>query len=123
MIFCCRGQVSHYALFIAEDDGSPDADFPCLEPREVVGKFGFTTLALVRVSSPKKEAPASSPTSTPLPESNRPNNESAETVLVNSHAPITVLESTDFHSFTGFLLHKVRPKTEISLGKLGKSQS
>jgi len=26
------------------------------------------------------------------------------------------LESTDYHSFSGFLLHKVRPKTEISLG-------
>lgn len=40
--------MNNYALFIAEDDGSPDADFPWLVTKEDVGKFGFTSLALVR---------------------------------------------------------------------------
>jgi hypothetical protein len=99
--------VDNYALFIAEDDGSPDADFPCLEPKEVVGKFGFTSLALVRSANPSKET-----------------KKDVETIKIvdqiNAEKPeerVTVLESTDYHSFKGFLLHKVRPNTEITLGK------
>ncbi|XP_014251577.1 target of rapamycin complex 2 subunit MAPKAP1 [Cimex lectularius] len=42
-----RDSASHYGLYIAEDDGDVDWDFPCLDSREVVGKFGFTYLALV----------------------------------------------------------------------------
>lgn len=34
-------------MHIAEDDGEIDWDFPCLDPRETVGKFGFKFLALV----------------------------------------------------------------------------
>lgn len=36
-----------YGLYIAEDDGDVDWDFPCLDSREVVSKFGFSYLALV----------------------------------------------------------------------------
>ncbi|KAK4026800.1 target of rapamycin complex 2 subunit MAPKAP1 [Daphnia magna] len=100
------GTVDNYALFIAEDDGSPDADFPCLEPKEVVGKFGFTSLALVRSTQPPKEV--------------KKDNETIKTTdQLTAEKPDdrgTVLESTDYHSFKGFLLHKVRPKTEITLG-------
>jgi hypothetical protein len=42
-----RDSVDHYGLYIAEDDGEVDWDFPCLDPRETVGKFGFNYLALV----------------------------------------------------------------------------
>jgi hypothetical protein len=42
-----RDSVNHYGLYIAEDDGEVDWDFPCLDPRETVGKFGFNYLALV----------------------------------------------------------------------------
>lgn len=101
------GPVENYALYIAEDDGSPDADFPCLEPKEAVGKFGFTSLALVRASNLQKD-----------------NKKETETVKEVEQASTekreergTVLESTDYHSFKGYLLHKVRPKTEITLGK------
>lgn len=99
--------MDNYALFIAEDDGSPDSDFPCLEPKEVVGKFGFTSLALVRSKHPPKET--------------KQDHETTKTTdQVSAKKPDdrgTVLESTDYHSFKGFLLHKVRPKTEIGLGK------
>lgn len=44
---CFRDNVNHYGLFIAEDDGDVDWDFPCLNSSETVGKFGFTYLALV----------------------------------------------------------------------------
>nr|CAG4647936.1 EOG090X072S [Moina brachiata] len=100
-----NGAVEQFSLFIAEDDGSPDADFPCLDPKEVVGKFGFTSLALVRVTKPasevKKEQVERQKTESPAP-SQPPEGSS--------------LESTDYHSFKGFLLHKVRQKTEVEIG-------
>ena len=104
--FLNSGTADNYALFIAEDDGSPDADFPCLEPKEVVGKFGFTSLALVRSANPPKEAKKEleATKTTDQPSNEKPEDRSA------------ILESTDYHSFKGFLLHKVRPKTEITLG-------
>jgi hypothetical protein len=47
-ISCCdRDDVSQFALYIAEDDGEVDWDFPCLDPKETVAKFGFSYLALV----------------------------------------------------------------------------
>nr|CAG4638478.1 EOG090X072S [Cyclestheria hislopi] len=97
--------VNNYALFIAEDDGSPDVDFPSLEPKETVGKFGFTTLALVRIAKPKAESPK---------EADVEKKESAQEKIIDN--PENTLESTDFNTFKGFLLHKVRPKTEVTLG-------
>lgn len=42
-----RDNVSNYSLYIAEDDGDVDWDFPCLDSREVISKFGFSYLAIV----------------------------------------------------------------------------
>lgn len=112
------GTINQFALFIAEDDGSPDADFPCLEPSEIVGKFGFTTLALVQVASPERDHSANMLTAATTSSTNSGKAVDALNVETGSIIqPTPVLESTDFHSFTGFLLHKVRPKTEIILGK------
>lgn len=36
-------------MYIAEDDGEIDWDFPCLDPTEVIGKFEFSTLGLVEM--------------------------------------------------------------------------
>ncbi|XP_060602079.1 target of rapamycin complex 2 subunit MAPKAP1-like [Ruditapes philippinarum] len=44
-----------YCLHIAEDDGEVDTDFPSLDSKEPVSKFGFTKLALVQ-----KDVPTSS---------------------------------------------------------------
>ena len=114
----CSGPVSHYALLIAEDDGSPDADFPCLEPKEVVGKFGFTTLALVGVASPKRETSDDNIKTPPTSPTDKEPTAAAAAANNNQVQVNSVLESTDFHSFSGFLLHNVRPKTEVSIGKL-----
>ena len=117
--------MDNYALFIAEDDGSPDSDFPCLEPREVVAKFGFTSLALVRSSKPANNNPghnneASSKKdgeAVSVDESNKTDQQSTTEKGEDGQASKAILESTDYHSFKGFLLHKVRPKTDITLGK------
>ena len=47
-----KGSAENYAIHIAEDDGEIDWDFPCLDPRETVGKFGFKFLALVESKGP-----------------------------------------------------------------------
>ena len=41
-----------YCLHIAEDDGEVDTDFPSLDSREPVSKFGFTKLAIVEKDIP-----------------------------------------------------------------------
>ena len=42
-----RDNTDMYGLHIAEDDGEVDTDFPSLDSKEPVSKFGFTKLALV----------------------------------------------------------------------------
>ncbi|XP_070531704.1 target of rapamycin complex 2 subunit MAPKAP1-like [Ptychodera flava] len=42
-----KESVEGYSLHIAEDDGEVDTDFPALDNREVISKFGFHSLALV----------------------------------------------------------------------------
>ena len=48
-----------YSLHIMEDDGEIDSDFPPLESREPVSKFGFDQLGLVVSSSSSRLAAAS----------------------------------------------------------------
>ena len=38
---------------IAEEDGEVDTDFPALDSKEAISKFGFSTLALVEKEIPK----------------------------------------------------------------------
>lgn len=39
--------VTNYGLYITEEDGEVDRDFPCLDEKECVAKYGFTCLGLV----------------------------------------------------------------------------
>lgn len=41
-------------MYIAEDDGEVDWDFPCLDPTEVISKFEFATLGLVEMKASDK---------------------------------------------------------------------
>ncbi|XP_072016011.1 target of rapamycin complex 2 subunit MAPKAP1-like isoform X2 [Amphiura filiformis] len=45
--------VENYALMIAEEDGEVDTDFPALDSKEAISKFGFNTLALTEKELPK----------------------------------------------------------------------
>ncbi|KAJ1520750.1 hypothetical protein ONE63_003845 [Megalurothrips usitatus] len=47
-----KSTIESYSVNIAEDDGEIDWDFPCLDPRETVGKFGFKFLALTESKCP-----------------------------------------------------------------------
>lgn len=44
-----REDISRYGLYITEDDGEVDWAFPCLDPREAISKFEFTTLGLIEM--------------------------------------------------------------------------
>lgn len=41
---------ARYALYMAEPDGTIDTDFPSLDLKEPIGKFGFELLGLVDVA-------------------------------------------------------------------------
>jgi len=42
-----KDNIDNYSLCIAEETGEVDLDFPSLDPKEAISKFGFTDLALV----------------------------------------------------------------------------
>jgi len=49
-----REDISHYGLYITEDDGEIDWAFPCLDPHETISKFEFTTLGLIEMKPSDK---------------------------------------------------------------------
>ena len=55
-----RENIDRYFLHIAEDDGEVDTDFPALDNREPISKFGFAKLALVESDEPIEQVPKSS---------------------------------------------------------------
>ena len=50
-----QGPVENYSLFMCEEDGSVDWDFPALDSGEPLGKYGFTILAVVEQNKPEQE--------------------------------------------------------------------
>eukprot|EP00794_Sanderia_malayensis_P005895 gene5895-6580_t len=50
--------VKLYSLLIAEDDGEVDMDFPALDEKELITKFGFQFLAVVEKDTPAKPQPS-----------------------------------------------------------------
>nr|CAG4640894.1 EOG090X072S [Eulimnadia texana] len=99
-----REPIDNFALFIAEDDGSPDKDFPCLDRRENVSKFGFTTLAMVKIAAPSPSVPRGQ------------ENEVAASPVAEGSRVSPQPSATDYQTFRCFLLQKIRPKTEVFLG-------
>ena len=55
LFFIIRTNVETYCLMIAEEDGEVDMDFPALDSKEAMSKFGFNTLALVEKDAPQDE--------------------------------------------------------------------
>ena len=49
------GLAENYSLFMCEEDGSVDWDFPALDSGEPLGKYGFNVLAVVESSKPEQE--------------------------------------------------------------------
>ncbi|XP_060527132.1 stress-activated map kinase-interacting protein 1 [Cylas formicarius] len=119
--------VSNYGLFITEEDGEVDRDFPALDSRECIAKFGFTCLGLVEHKEPVRnisfdcmEDLPSSPeslggkkrtTSASKAEENKQIN---DMMLMDGHN--RAMEAPLYKSYRVNIINKVRQKSEVHLG-------
>eukprot|EP00102_Acyrthosiphon_pisum_P021788 XP_016658998.1 PREDICTED: target of rapamycin complex 2 subunit MAPKAP1 isoform X4 [Acyrthosiphon pisum] len=114
-----KDSVDCYALYIAEDDGEIDFDFPCLDSRETVAKFGFGFLAIVERDS--KFAPSTSNHSPTSQEGNSVLSENVNTKaqqqLEGELNKLLAIEAPLYQLYHVNILNKVRAKIEIHLGK------
>uniref|UniRef100_A0A1Q3F155 Putative stress-activated map kinase-interacting protein 1 n=1 Tax=Culex tarsalis TaxID=7177 RepID=A0A1Q3F155_CULTA len=129
--------VKHYGLFMSEEDGEIDLDFPALDVREPCSKFCFTHLALAErrpsdvqirfdqrtrsmtsdlgeVTSPV----ALSPEEPPPPEPRGMTDQQRED-LDKMLGHTSKLEAPLYRSFQVLIVHKARLKTEVQLGISG----
>ncbi|XP_038111533.1 stress-activated map kinase-interacting protein 1 [Culex quinquefasciatus] len=123
--------VKHYGLFMSEEDGEIDLDFPALDVREPCSKFCFTHLALAErrpsdqrtrsmtsdlgeVSTPIALSPEETPPSEP-----RGMTDQQREDLVKMIGHTSKLEAPLYRSFQVLIVHKARLKTEVQLGISG----
>uniref|UniRef100_T1I6Y7 Uncharacterized protein n=1 Tax=Rhodnius prolixus TaxID=13249 RepID=T1I6Y7_RHOPR len=115
-----KDNVNHYGLFIAEDDGDVDWDFPCLNSSETVGKFGFTYLALVEREKSQHHQEESYPIHFQKTRTNvltydlKPQLQ-FEDDLQKLKGHMTALEAPLYQSFNVHIVNKVRARTEVYL--------
>lgn len=124
--------VTNYGLYITEEDGEVDRDFPCLDAREVVAKFGFTCLGLVEHKTTKNVSFESSHLISHSEPIEEPTNKitsdmaKAEETSKQLNADMqlkvytTALEAPFYKSYRVFIVNKVRAKVEIHLGVSGE---
>ncbi|XP_063226054.1 stress-activated map kinase-interacting protein 1 isoform X2 [Bacillus rossius redtenbacheri] len=121
--------VERYGLYIAEDDGEVDWDFPCLEPRETVAKFGFGFLALVERTEKmlQNEKSDESYEIFNLVEETAPSEPAAKKAqmqdvddLQRMKGHMTAMEAPLYQSYRINIVNKMRSKSEIHLGVSGE---
>ncbi|KAK7789239.1 hypothetical protein R5R35_013054 [Gryllus longicercus] len=119
--------VDQYGLYIAEDDGEVDWDFPCLDPREVISKFGFSYLALVeRKEKVPSEDSATRERNERLMEAggvSEPRRMKAvlkDEDMQRMKGHMTAMEAPLYQSYRVCTVSKVRSRTEIQLGISGE---
>ncbi|XP_008547321.1 target of rapamycin complex 2 subunit MAPKAP1 [Microplitis demolitor] len=119
-----KKEINKYGLYIAEDDGEVDWDFPCLDPREKIGKFEFSALGLVemRLSDRLRHEPTG-PVLPVKPEEIREATEKEQEIFAQDLARMrghtTAIEAPMYQLFRVYVIHKMRTKTEIHLGVSG----
>ncbi|VEN35508.1 unnamed protein product [Callosobruchus maculatus] len=123
--------VLQYGLYITEEDGEVDRDFPCLDAKEPVSKFGFTTLGLVEhkeatktVNFPEEYQPMfnldNNRTRTLSDKSKADENRQMENDIQAVEEHNKLMEAPLYKSFRAFMLSKVKPKVEVSIGVSGE---
>ncbi|KAK2584441.1 hypothetical protein KPH14_006821 [Odynerus spinipes] len=119
-----KEDITKYGLYITEDDGEVDWDFPCLDPREVISKFEFTTLGLVEMK-PSDRARHNTikhiemEVNEELVGKDKEQEEVAED-LAKMEGHTTAMEAPLYQSYRVYIINKVRAKTEIHLGISGE---
>ncbi|XP_055637462.1 stress-activated map kinase-interacting protein 1 [Toxorhynchites rutilus septentrionalis] len=139
--------VKNYGLFMTEEDGEIDIDFPSLDTREPCSKFCFTHLAIAERKTPELQTQSSFSHSGTIRSEHRTRSltsdfgaEPGQTALSTGHPSVTEtklmtlrqqedldkmqghtskLEAPLYRSFQVFILHKARLKTEVQLGISG----
>lgn len=131
--------IKHYGLFMSEEDGEIDLDFPALDVREPCAKFCFTHLAIaerrpsdvqIRSDQRTRSMELGEP-STPIaisppegpPTSSRESKEMTDKQredLDKMLGHTSKLEAPIYRSFQVLIIHKARIKTEVQLGISGE---
>lgn len=118
-------------MYICEEDGEVDGDFPCLDPKESVAKFGFTCLGLVEhketlksvtfpdegqnTSSTDKLGRMRTTSEKSKADENRQKN---DLLAMDEHNKR--MEAPLYQSYRVFMVNKVRPRVEVNLGISGE---
>ncbi|XP_050511268.1 stress-activated map kinase-interacting protein 1 isoform X1 [Diabrotica virgifera virgifera] len=123
---------SQYGLYITEEDGEVDSDFPCLDPKEPISKFGFICLGLVEhkdagksVSFPEDNSvlftiEELNRTRTVSEKSKTDENKQMENYIQAVEDHNKLMEAPLYTSFRAFLMSKVKPKIEVNIGVSGE---
>ncbi|KOC65973.1 Stress-activated map kinase-interacting protein 1 [Habropoda laboriosa] len=116
-----KDDIARYGLYFTEDDGEVDWDLPCLEPREIISKYEFTTLGLAEMK-PSDKAQHNVISWLELSDEEdflEGQNEKQEKVaedLAKMEGHTTAMEAPLYQSYRVYIINKVRTKTEIYLG-------
>ncbi|XP_043275029.1 stress-activated map kinase-interacting protein 1 [Venturia canescens] len=119
-----KEDISKYGLYLTEDDGEVDWDFPCLDPRETIAKFEFTTLGLVEMKESDRArhdtvGPIAKIDEEPTPDNDKEQQDIAEN-LARMEGHTTAMEAPLYQLYRVYIINKVRAKTEIHLGISGE---
>ncbi|XP_044259448.1 stress-activated map kinase-interacting protein 1 [Tribolium madens] len=123
--------VNNYGLYITEEDGEVDRDFPNLDPRENIAKFGFACLGLVEHSDPSKCVSFGNSETVTIrnfdyndkkgKDSSKQDQEkqiSTDLHLMAVHK--RAMEAPLYKSYKVYMINKMRTKVEIHLGISGE---
>ncbi|XP_076755192.1 SAPK-interacting protein 1 isoform X3 [Xylocopa sonorina] len=119
-----KDDITQYGLYFTEDDGEVDWDLPCLDPRETISKFEFTTLGLAEMK-PSDRARLNMFNWVELTNEEdflERQNEEQEVAegLAKMEGHATAMEAPLYQSYRVYIINKVRTKTEIYLGISGE---
>ncbi|XP_076232253.1 SAPK-interacting protein 1 [Calliopsis andreniformis] len=120
-----KEDITNYGLYFTEDDGEVDWYLPCLDPKETISKYEFTTLGLTEMTpSDKTRHNTIGRVETKDEEDflegyNKEQKEVAED-LAKMEVHTTAMEAPLYQSYRVYIISKVRTKTEIYLGISGE---
>ncbi|XP_076276545.1 SAPK-interacting protein 1 isoform X2 [Lasioglossum baleicum] len=120
-----KDDITRYGLYFTEDDGEVDWDLPCLDPRETISKFEFTTLGLTEMKASDRARHNMITRIETIDEESfieKQNKEQQEVAedLAKMEGHTTAMEAPLYQSYRVYIINKVRTKTEIYLGISGE---
>ncbi|XP_029160366.1 target of rapamycin complex 2 subunit MAPKAP1 isoform X2 [Nylanderia fulva] len=119
-----KEDISRYGLYITEDDGEVDWAFPCLDPRETISKFEFTTLGLIEMKPSDRARHNTFSCVVKKDEEDLEGKDKEQEEVANDLAKMeghtTAMEAPLYQSYRVHIINKMRAKTEIHLGISGE---